>query len=208
MTLTRKSPLQSHKSALKAGEKKLRTRKCAIKGCGVRFAPRSITHKACGPEHAALIAADKREQEERRESRVRKEALKKRSDWLRETQTVFNQYRREWCKQNGFHTCPCCGIPLDWTGNGVDAGHYRSVGSAPHLRFTEHNVWAQRKQCNRYGAGRAVDYRIGLIALIGREAVEALESDNTPRKWTITELKALKAEYSAKLKALLAKAEG
>jgi hypothetical protein len=45
-----------------------------------------------------------------------------------------------------------------------------------------------------------VDYRIGLVARIGLEAVEALESDNTPRKWTREELIAIRDTYKAKLK--------
>ena len=84
----------------------------------------------------------------------------------------------------------------------MDAGHYRSRGSAPHLRFDERNCHAQSKKDNRYLSGNAVDYRIGLIARIGLEAVESLESDQTPRKWTIEELKAIKAEYRQKLKEL------
>jgi hypothetical protein len=45
-----------------------------------------------------------------------------------------------------------------------------------------------------------VDYRRGLIRRIGLEAVEALESDQEPRKWSIAELAEIKATYRAKLK--------
>ena len=62
----------------------------------------------------------------------------------------------------------------------------------------------QLVQCNRHGAGRAVDYRIGLIARIGLEAVEALEADNTARKWTIEDLRGIRDLYREKLKALKA----
>ena len=85
-------------------------------------------------------------------------------------------------------------------GGRFDCGHYRSVGSASHLRFDERNAHAQRKQCNRYGAGRAVDYRIGLVSRIGLAAVEALESNNIPHKWTREELIAIRDTYRAKLK--------
>ena len=86
---------------------------------------------------------------------------------------------------------------MDWSGNAVDAGHYRSVGSAPHLRFDERNCHAQSKQDNRFLSGNAVDYRIGLIARIGQEAVDALESDQSVRKYTVEEIKAIKAKYRA-----------
>ena len=81
-----------------------------------------------------------------------------------------------------------------------------STGSAPHLRFDERNAHAQRKVCNRWGAGRAVDYRIGLVARIGLAAVEALESDNTPRKWLREELIYIRDRYRAKLKELKGRA--
>ena len=87
-------------------------------------------------------------------------------------------------------------------GGAFDCGHYRSVGSAQHLRYDERNAHGQRKQCNRWGAGRAVDYRIGLVARIGLEAVEALEADNAPRKWLREELIYIRDRYRAKLKEL------
>ena len=84
----------------------------------------------------------------------------------------------------------------------MDAGHYRSIGSASHLRFHENNCHAQSKHDNQYKAGNAVYYRIGLIGRIGPAAVEALDADNTPHKWTLEELIAIKAKYKAKRKEL------
>lgn len=131
----------------------------------------------------------------------RKEAIKTRSDHMKEAQVAFNAYVRA---RDAGKLCICCDKPLtvEAIGGGFDCGHYRSVGSAPHMRFDERNAHGQTKQCNRYGAGRAVDYRIGLIKRIGLEAVEALESDQTPRKWTIEELKHIKVTYKAKLRIL------
>ena len=84
----------------------------------------------------------------------------------------------------------------------MDAGHYRSTGSADHLRFDEDNCHAQRSDCNRYGAGRAVDYRIGLIGRIGLERVEALEARNDTTKWTREGLREIRDTYRAKAKEL------
>lgn len=144
---------------------------------------------------------------QRKATKERKEKLKTRRDYINEAQVAVNAYVRYRDKDK---PCICCGKPLsDGCGSGVggsyDAGHYRSTGSAPHLRFdADRNIHGQRKACNRYGSGRAVDYRIGLIARIGLQAVEALEADNTPRKWTIDELKAIRDRYRAKLKELKA----
>ena len=86
----------------------------------------------------------------------------------------------------------------------MDAGHYRSVGAASHLRFNEDNCHAQSKHGNQYKSGNAVDYRINLINRIGLDRVEALECDNKPRKWTREELIEIKARYRAKARELKA----
>lgn len=138
---------------------------------------------------------------ERAETRRRKEAIKTIPVLIKEAQHAFNAFIRA---RDQEQPCICCGRPLGDgdVGGAFDAGHYRSTGSASHLRFHEHNVHAQRKQCNRYGAGRAVDYRIGLVSRIGLAAVEALESNNSPHKWTREELTQIRDTYRAKLKEL------
>lgn len=182
--------------------------KCRI--CRQPFEKRNMAHRVCGIRCAVELAKLDRDkqnkrkaQAERKELKVRKDALKTRSDWLKDAQTAFNAYIRERDKDK---PCICCGVAQTKVNghraHGWDCGHYRSTGSAPHLRFDERNAHRQLVFCNRYGAGRAVDYRIGLIARIGLQAVEALEADQTPRKFMIAELKAIKAEYKAKLKAL------
>ena len=140
--------------------------------------------------------------QERAKLKERKEAVLTRSDWIKRAQKAFNAFIR--ARDKG-KPCICCGKPLatDAVGGGFDAGHYRSVGSAPHLRFDETNCHGQTKQCNRYGAGRAVDYRIGLIARIGLQAVELIESDQCERKYTIEGLKSIEAHYKLKAKELL-----
>jgi hypothetical protein len=187
-----------------AFQRKPRMKTCENPGCEVRFEKRSMTHRACSLEcSVALTEADKRKAE-RQEDAKRREKLKTRSDYLKEAQTAFNRFVRE---RDRNRPCICCGKPLtlDAIGGGYDCGHYRSTGSAPHLRFDERNAHAQRKVCNRYGAGRAVDYRIGLVIRIGIEEVEALEADNTPRKWSKEDLIAIRDLYRRKLKDLQTK---
>jgi hypothetical protein len=148
-----------------------------------------------------LLSAKKKSAKiiENRQDKVRKEKLKSRADYTREAQTEFNKFIRMRDKLAG-HPCISSGKPLDWNGNAVDSGHYRSRGSAPHLAFNENNCHAQSKHDNRYLSGNAVEYRIGLIARIGLQAVETLESDNTPRKYSISDLVAIKGLYRQKLK--------
>ncbi|MQT83967.1 ninG protein [Pseudomonas sp. FSL R10-2964] len=188
--------------------KQPRPKKCSVKTCRASFVPRQSFQSWCSPDCGVVLARAKQEkkrvelaQVERREIKVRKEKLKTRSDHMREAQQAFNEFIR-WRDQLAGHPCISSGKPLDWSGNAVDAGHYRSVGSAPHLRFDERNCHAQSKQDNRFLSGNAVDYRIGLIARIGQEAVDALESDQSVRKYTVDEIKAIKAEYRAKTREL------
>lgn len=135
------------------------------------------------------------------EDRKKRESFKKIPRYIKEAQHAFNAFIR--ARDSG-KPCICCGQPLalEAIGGGFDCGHYRSTGSASHLRFHEDNAHGQRKQCNRYGAGRAVDYRIGLIQRIGLARVEALECSNTPHKWQREELVQITQTYRRKLKEL------
>jgi hypothetical protein len=151
---------------------------------------------------AAAIKADaKRRKVDRATDRARRRALETIPELIKAAQKEFNAYIRQ--RDKG-QPCICCGRSLNDAGVGgaFDCGHYRSVGSASHLRFNELNANGQTKHCNRYGAGRAVDYRIGLIARVGLEAVEALENDNTPHKWTADELRSIRETYKQKRKQL------
>ena len=89
------------------------------------------------------------------------------------------------------------GIPVR-----MNAGHYKSVGSTPALRFNEGNVHLQCEHCNSYLSGNIGEYRPRLIAKIGLEMVEFLEGPHEPKKYTIDELKELIATYKEKVKAL------
>ena len=182
------------------------------KVCKAPFVPALPMQKVCSPACALSLAKSQRAQEqkraqllarrqERQADKQRREALKTRSEWMREAQAAFNRYIR---LRDAGKPCICCGLPLGEgdVGGRYDAGHYRSVGSAPQCRFDERNCHGQRKQCNRYGAGRAVDYRLGLIDRIGLAQVEALEADQTPRKWTAAELRQIRDTYRAKARAL------
>jgi hypothetical protein len=157
----------------------------------------------CSPACAAAHVRREKEKADRKETRERKQALKTRSQHIAETQAAFNALVRY---RDRNETCISCSTVLatlaDQPGGGYDCGHYRSRGSAPHLRFDFRNAHGQCKKCNRYRAGNAADYRIGLIGRIGLAAVEALECDQTGGDWTIAGLQAMKADFKAQLRAL------
>ncbi|QJI38237.1 recombination protein NinG [Pseudomonas sp. ADAK13] len=188
--------------------KQPKPKKCKNPACGISFPPQRLGQAVCSPKCGLAIkdvnqakARKSLDQVERREIKVRKEKLKSRGEHMREAQQAFNEYVRTRDQAAG-HLCISSGKPLDWSGNAVDAGHYRSVGSAPHLRFDERNCHAQSKQDNRFLSGNAVDYRIGLIARVGQEAVDALEADQSVLKYSVEQIKGIKAYYRAKTREL------
>lgn len=215
MTWARKSPLKasSTRSTRSAAPKERKPKapkppkekKCAM--CPTRFVPRGM-QKVCGPRcamdlvarnNAKALALAKRV--DRAETKARKDKLKTRKEWVAELQTVFNRFIRT---RDAGKPCICCGMPFEpmKPGGSMDAGHYLSVGSAPHLRFVEANVHGQRKNCNRPGGTTRDRFRAGMIQRIGLEAVEALEADQDDRKHTIDDLKALIAHYKQRIKEL------
>ena len=169
---------------------------CAV--CERVFVPDRMGQRVCRPA-CAMASVRQAKKAERASIKARKEAIKTIPDLIKEAQREFNAYIRA---RDADQLCICCGNPLGTgeVGGAFDCGHYRSTGSASHLRFDERNAHAQRKVCNRWGAGRAVDYRLGLVERIGLEAVVALESSNTPHKWTADELRGIRDHYRQKLK--------
>jgi hypothetical protein len=179
--------------------KALKLKKCKV--CREEFTPRNPMQTVCGPSCAYEIvkkAAEKKikqaQADQRKTDRAKRQQQKTLPTLKKEAQREFNRFIR--LRDSG-KPCICCGFPIvgGAIGGAVDCGHYRSVGSAPGLRFNENNAHAQRKVCNRWGAGRAVDYRIGLINRIGLAAVEALEADNSVRKYTREELVEIRNTY-------------
>ncbi|WP_288501683.1 recombination protein NinG [uncultured Pseudomonas sp.] len=192
----------------------IKPKKCKAPGCDQRFKPMLSTQKVCSPACALAMAKDPKllkvaakaiTKQKRQDLQERREKLKTKGEHLREAQASFNAYIRERDRLAGY-ACISSGRPLDWNGNAVDAGHYRSTGAAPHLRFDENNCHAQSKHDNRYLSGNVAEYRLGLIQRIGLAAVEALEADQAPRRYTIEDLQAIKALYRQKLRDLKRKA--
>ena len=113
------------------------------KVCRIRFEPSRPMQVVCSPLCAtkyAWIEKSKAEiiahREDRKTIRLKLEKLKTRSEWMRDAQKAFNSFVR--ARDDG-KPCICCGKSLGGSGNGLgghfDCGHYRSIGSAPHLRF-------------------------------------------------------------------------
>ncbi len=171
------------------------------KVCEKQFTPSLSTQKVCSPSCAIVFAGNQRQAKEAKARnkalREGREALKSKSDHLREAQTVFNRFIRLRDKD-----LPCISCQRHHTGQ-YHAGHYRSVGSAPQsLRFCEDNVAKQCQPCNTHLSSNAINYRINLIKKIGLERVEWLEGPHELVKWSIDDIKEIKATYRQKIKEL------
>lgn len=184
--------------------KEAKAKKCKNPACGVSFKPSfSTAQKVCSWACGLAIKDVNQEkarkslaQIERKEIKARKEKLKSRADHMRETQVVFNEWVR---LRDAALPCVSCGRHHEGQ---YHAGHYRTVGATPELRFEPLNVWKQCAPCNTHLSGNLVNYRLSLLQLIGAEQVEWLEGPHEPCKHTIEEIKTIKANYRAKSREL------
>lgn len=202
MGLIRKSELKrtAFKVKAPAAEPKVKMRRCALKECREQFVQKSMAHRGCCPEHAILIVMEekaRRDQKDRQEGLAK---LKRRADWMKEAQAALNAFVR--CR-DALLPCISCGRHHEGQ---YHAGHFLARGSHPNLALVEENLAKQCMPCNVHLSGNQLEFRKGLIARIGLARVEALEADQTPRKYTIPELQELKAHYKTKLKQLQAAA--
>jgi hypothetical protein len=157
---------------------------------------------SCLKEYTAKNAeklATKARKETRKDDQKKKEKLKTKGQWTKEAQAAFNAYVR-WRDRN--KPCISCGqfTADNAIGGNWDAGHYRSTGSAPHLRFNLHNCHKQCVRCNRYLSGNVADYRTRLQRKIGVERLEKIELDDRSRNYTINDLKRIKQIFTRKKK--------
>ncbi|MBB3239168.1 hypothetical protein FHW68_000640 [Pseudomonas sp. Tn43] len=184
--------------------KEAKAKKCKNPACGVSFKPSfSTAQKVCSWACGLAIKDVNQEkarkslaQVERKEIKARKEKLKSRADHMRETQVVFNEWIR---LRDAALPCVSCGRHHEGQ---YHAGHYRTVGANPELRFEPLNVWKQCAPCNNHKSGDIVNYRIELVKRIGADKVDWLEGPHELKRYTIEELKTIKAEYRAKTREL------
>ena len=185
----------------------LKPKKCRV--CKRTFTPHRsmavVCSVPCSLEYARKVAARKEakaKREERVATRAAKIKLKTRREWKAEVQPIVNRVARLRDILAG-RGCISCGARPDWRfGGSVDAGHFRSVGSAEHLRFNLMNIHLQCKRCNRDLGSNTVEYRKGLVERYGVEFVERIEAMQGTAKWSIEYLQRLKKVMNKKARRL------
>jgi len=170
------------------------------KNCGESFEKKRPLQAACSIQCSWEWARKLKEKKEKREWTSRKKELiektKTLTDYKKDLQTVFNKFIRSRDKDQ---PCISCQNPEPKKKN---AGHYKSVGSHPELRFEELNCHSQCEYCNTFLHSNTIEYRKNLILKIGIKKVEWLEGNHEPKKYTVQELKDLTKHYKAEIKKL------
>ncbi|OHY48251.1 protein ninG [Proteus mirabilis] len=191
---------------------KLRRRRCKI--CREWFIPKQSFQNWCSPEHGfelseqrknkdrekALAKLKKENQKKEREAKdklkARKLAVKPLSYFTKQAQTAFNAFIRERDKDE-----PCISCGRFHEGQ-YHAGHYRTTGANPELRFDEDNCHKQCAPCNNHLSGNIENYTPRLIEKIGQERFDRLMGSHELPKWKREDYEWIRDHYRAKLKEL------
>jgi hypothetical protein len=173
----------------------LRKRPKACRQCGEEFTPTRPLQSVCDLKCAIASSREKAIVEaariEAKRIKERKVELKPRSKWLQEAQAAVNAYVR---LRDSHLPCVSCGqSPSQGQRH---AGHYRSVGAMPALRYCTWNIHASCAQCNLMKSGAIVDYRIELVKRIGAERVAWLEGPHPVRSFDIVYLRRSKKIFT------------
>ncbi len=189
-----------------------RRRRCKI--CREWFHPKYENIEWCSPEHGAELGIKRqrkkyekaqaklrkerqqKEKESRDKLKIRKLAVKPLKYFTQQAQNAFNAYIRE--RDKG-QPCISCGRN---TGAKMNAGHYRTVGANPELRFNEDNCHIQCEHCNSYRSGNIEQYTPNLIAKIGQERFDILMGFHELPKWKREDYERIRDYYRKKLKEL------
>jgi hypothetical protein len=179
--------------------------------CKADFAPQRPMQKVCCPTCALALAQSDRVKatrrgalKTRREARQRLESIKSRAEWLQEAQAAVNRYARlrDWDRG-----CVSCDRPANWDGQ-WHASHYRSVGAASAVRFNLWNIHKSCSICNHHLSGNISRYRPALIARIGQQKFDWLESQNQTVRYDIEYLKRLKTVFTKRANRLARRIQG
>ena len=175
--------------------------------CSVKFTPLRPIQKVCSAPCAIQYAVQQRDkkraqaeriaqQADRKVIKLKLEKLKPLSYWADKAQVAVNAYIR--ARDEGQ---PCISCDRHHSGK-VNAGHFRSRGAMPALRYHHDNIHLQCEPCNSSKAGNQLEYRIRLIKKIGIERVEWLEGNHEAPHWKKDDYLRIEAEHKQLLKEL------
>jgi hypothetical protein len=168
------------------------------KNCKQKFEPIRFNHKYCLQDDCirAFVAEVKEKTWKETKTRMKTD-LKTTQDWLKEAQTIFNQYIN--LRDKGL-PCVSCGKPIKGR---VNASHFWNANNHHNVRFDEDNVHSSCITCNQFLSGNLLEYRTRLCSKIGQRRFDELEEKrHVTKKWTADELQQLIKEYKTKVRQL------
>ncbi|HGY5183049.1 TPA: recombination protein NinG [Citrobacter braakii] len=136
------------------------------------------------------------EKADRQRQAERRMAVRPLSYFIKQAQHAFNEFIRY---RDRDLPCISCGRHHDGQ---YHAGHFRTTGASPELRFDEDNCHKQCSACNNHLSGNLTAYRPALIAKIGQARFDALMGPHALPKWTRDDYIRIRDEYRAKLRDL------
>lgn len=136
------------------------------------------------------------EKADRQRQAERRMAVKPLSYFIKQAQHAFNEFIRY---RDRDLPCISCGRHHDGQ---YHAGHFRTTGASPELRFDEDNCHKQCSACNNHLSGNLTAYRPALIAKIGQARFDALMGSHALPKWTRDDYIRIRDEYREKLRDL------
>ncbi|MDR0216172.1 MAG: recombination protein NinG [Comamonas sp.] len=147
-------------------------------------------------ERAQAKAARMAAKVERAETKRRKEAVKPRSKWLDECQTIVNKMVR---LRDAHLGCCSCDRGPGWGGQ-WHASHLRSVGAASAVRFHLWNIHKGCSICNNHLSGNLAEYLPRIRARIGDSKVDWLYTQNQVVTHDVEYLKKFKRVMGKRLR--------
>jgi len=170
---------------------KSKQRKC--KYCGEKYTPKYLSTEPCVKYECRIkhLEANTAKINKANKAKARDD-IKSYAQRLGEAKKVFQKWIRMRDKDK---PCISCGSVSStvW-----DGGHYKKAEIYSGVIFHENNVHLQCGKCNRFLGGNELNYRDGLIAKIGEQAVIELEklADTTRMKrYTNEEFEQIKLKY-------------
>jgi hypothetical protein len=181
--------------------------KRTCKNCSIKFTPQyNAVQEVCNFS-CAIELKKKRDAKKKTKEPVDFEAMEKRvnqptrEDEFQKTLKAFNSFIRARDKNR-----PCISCDKPAGAYRLTSGHFYPQGTYRNIALDERNAHGQCwYNCNKNKSGNLHEYRPRLIVKIGAEAVEQLDKDaqQLVAKYSIPELKELRAHFKQKTKELL-----
>ena len=179
---------------MKQTRKKPKAKRCKV--CTTEFLQYNSLVVWCSPKCGLELSKLRTDQQYVKKTKQLKREYRanNRSYQMRKAQDRCNEYIR---LRDGNFPCISCGTTKDIQ---YAAGHWKSIGSHPSLRWHFWNINRQcNRKCNKGESGNAANYRLGLIEKIGLVNVEWLEGPHESQNLSLDDIKDINVWYKDKI---------